>query len=115
MKNFNRITVTGNAGSDPDMRYTPSGSAVTTFSLANNQGYGDNQKTIWFRIKCWNKLAESVNQYVEKGKALLVDGRLSVDEWEGQDGKHTTVEITANDVIFLSSPKQETQEDKDFL
>ncbi|HQX14919.1 MAG TPA: single-stranded DNA-binding protein, partial [Anaerolineales bacterium] len=105
----------GNVGKDPEMRYTPSGQAVTSFSVATNRQYttgnGEQVKeTIWFRISTWGKTAETCNQYVKKGMKVLVEGRLTPDKttggpriWTKQDGSAgASFEVTANTVRFLS-------------
>ena len=88
---FNKITIIGNLGSDPEMRYTPSGSAVTSFSVATNRRYTRNGETVdeteWFRVNAWGRLAETTNQYLEKGSLVYVEGRLSSRPWQTQDGQ----------------------------
>ncbi len=104
---LNKIMVIGNLGADPEMRYTPSGSAVTNFSLATNRSYTTSdgerrEETEWFRIVAWNQLAEQVNQYLSKGRRAYVEGRLRSSSWEGQDGQtRFRNEIIANTVLFL--------------
>lgn len=113
---YQKIIVTGNLGRDPEMRYTPSGQAVTSFSVAVNESYtnanGEKvKKTIWFRVTAWGKQAEICNQYLKKGQQVLVDGRMSADPatggpkiWTKQDGSTgSSFEITASTVRFLSS------------
>lgn len=77
---FNKITIIGNLGTDPEMRYMPSGDAVTSFSVATNRRYrtrdGENRdETEWFRVNAWGRLAETTNQYLEKGSLVYVEGR----------------------------------------
>ena len=109
---LNRMTAIGNLGSDPEMRYTPNGSPVTTFSIAVNRVFNTqdgerHEETEWFRVVAWNQLAESCNQYLSKGQKVYVDGRLRTDRWEGRDGTpRTTVEIVAQNVVFLSRPNE---------
>ena len=104
---LNKIMVIGNLGTDPEMRYTPSGSAVTNFSMATNRSYTTSdgerrEETEWFRIVAWNQLAEQVNQYLTKGRRAYVEGRLRSTSWEGQDGQtRFRNEIIANTVLFL--------------
>jgi single-strand DNA-binding protein len=113
---YQKIIITGNLGRDPEMRYTPSGQAVTSFSVAVNESYtnanGEKvKKTIWFRVTAWGKQAEICNQYLKKGQMVLVDGRMSADPntggpkiWTKQDGSSgSSFEITASTVRFLSS------------
>jgi single-strand DNA-binding protein len=113
---YHTIIVVGNLGRDPEMRYTPSGQAVTNFSVATNREYtassGEKVKeTTWFRISAWGRLAETTNQYLRKGSRVLVEGRLTPDQatggpriWNRQDGTPAaSYEITANTVRFLST------------
>ena len=113
---YQTIVIAGNVGRDPEMRYTPSGTAVTSFSVAVNESYTNNngekvKKTVWFRVSAWGKQAEICNQYVKKGQMILVEGRLTGDQatggprvWTGQDGQpRASFEITASVVRFLSS------------
>src|SRR5512139_2691036 len=113
---FHTIIIVGNVGKDPEMRYTPSGQAVTVFSVATHRQYttgsGEQVKeTIWFRITTWGKQAEICNQYVKKGSKVLVEGRLNPDQstggpriWNDQSGSpRASFEVTANTVRFLSS------------
>ena len=113
---FHTIIIVGNVGRDPEMRYTPSGQAVTSFSVATNRQYTNNngetiKETIWFRVSAWGKQAEICNQYLKKGSKVLVEGRLTPDKetggpriWNGQDGTaRASYEITAQTVRFLTS------------
>lgn len=113
---FHTIIVVGNVGRDAEMRYTPSGAAVASFSVATNRQYtasnGEQVKeTVWFRVSAWGKQAEVCNQYVKKGMKVLVEGRLNADPnsggpriWTGQDGSsRASFEVTAATVRFLSS------------
>jgi single-strand DNA-binding protein len=79
---YQTIIIAGNVGRDPEMRYTPSGQAVTSFSVATNRQYTNNngetvKETIWFRISAWGKTGETCNQYLKKGSKVLVEGRLT--------------------------------------
>jgi single-strand DNA-binding protein len=113
---YQKIIIIGNLGREPEMRYTPSGQAVTSFSVAVNETYtnanGEKvKKTIWFRVTTWGKQAETCNQYLKKGQQVLVDGRMNADPATGgpkiftrQDGTAgSSFEITAQTVRFLSS------------
>jgi single-strand DNA-binding protein len=108
---LNKMLVIGNVGRDPEMRYTPSGSAVTSFSLAVNRRYtppnGEPQEeTEWFDITAWNRLAETCNNYVTRGMKIYVEGRLRSRSWVGQDGQtRFRNEIVANTVTFLNRPQ----------
>jgi single-strand DNA-binding protein len=108
-----QILITGNLGGDPEMRYTPNGKAVTNFSVADNRKFttADGQakeETIWFRVQCWERLAETANQYLKKGAHVLVLGELIADErggpkiWQAQDGTaRASFEVRAQRVEFL--------------
>ncbi len=107
MVSVNRMIVIGNLGSDPEMRFTPSGQPVTSFRVATNYRYtaadGERrEETEWFTIVCWRKLAEQCNQYLTKGRLVYVEGRLKMNTWEGQDGQQRSRnEIIADRVNFL--------------
>jgi single-strand DNA-binding protein len=106
MVSVNKIIVVGNLGSEPEMRFTPNGKAVTSFSVAVNSIYTSNgekkQETEWLAVQTWGKSAESCNQYLHKGALVYVEGRLHTHTWSGQDGvKHSRNEIIANNVSFL--------------
>ncbi len=112
---YHTIIIVGNLGKDPEMRYTPSGQAVTNFNVATSRKYTGSdgalvQETIWFRVSVWGKQAETTNQYLRKGSKVLVEGRLIPDPktggpkiWQGQNGPGASFEISANTVRFLSS------------
>ena len=107
MASLNKIMLIGNVGSDPEMRYTPNGRAVTSFRMATNYRYSGpdgerKEETEWFRVSVWGKQAESCNQFLSKGRRVYVEGRLRSRNWEGQDGQmRTSLEVSANRVIFL--------------
>src|SRR5438128_9493411 len=105
---LNKCMIIGNVGRDPEMRYTPTGSAVTSFSVAVNRTWtgqeGPQKETEWFNIVTWNKLAENCSQYVKKGSSVYVEGRLKTRSWDGTDGqKHYRTELIAQTVEFLDS------------
>jgi single-strand DNA-binding protein len=106
---LNKIMVIGNLGSDPEMRYTPSGVPVTTFRIATSRKFttrdGESrEETEWFRVVAWNRLAEQCNQYLTKGRRVYAEGRLKSDTWVGNDGQNRfTNEINAFTVLFLDS------------
>ena len=113
---YHTIIVVGNLGRDPEMRYTPSGQAVTNFNVATNRQYTASdgnlvKETIWFRVSAWGKQAETCNQYLRKGSKVLVEGRLNPDPstggprlWTRQDGSSAaSYEVSAGTVRFLSS------------
>src|SRR5512136_405617 len=120
---FQTIILAGNLGRDPEMRYTPSGQAVTSFSVATNRQWTNNngetvKETVWFRVSAWGKLAETCNQFLKKGSKVLVEGRLTADPdsggprvWTAQDGKpRASFEVNAQTVRFLSSRTDSTGE-----
>ena len=107
MAGLNKIMVIGNLGADPEMRYTPNGNPVTSFSIATNRSWTSSdgerkEETEWFRVVAWNQLAERANQFLAKGRRAYVEGRLKSSQFEGQDGqvRHTN-EIIANQIMFL--------------
>jgi len=117
---FQTIIIVGRLGKDPEMRYTPNGQAVTSFSMATDRRWTDSngvkqKETAWFRVSVWGKMAESTNQYLKKGSQVIVEGRLNVDPKTGgprifnrQDGTAgASFEVTASAVRFLT-PKSET-------
>ena len=104
---MNKIIVIGNLGRDPEMRYTPNGQSVTSFSIASNRRYtvGGEQReeTEWFNVSAWGRLGETCNQYLTKGRQVYVEGRLRSRSYEGRDGQTRFVnEINATDIHFLS-------------
>ena len=105
---MNKIVVIGNLGRDPEMRYTPNGQGVTSFSVASNRRYTtaageQREETEWFNVSAWGRLAELCNQYLTKGRQVYVEGRLSSRSYEGRDGQMRFVnEIRLTDVQFLS-------------
>ena len=117
---YHKITIAGNLGRDPEMRFLPSGQAVTNINVATNRVYNDSNgqkitETIWFRVSVWGSMGEAVNQYLKKGSKVLVDGRLNVDPETGgprvftrNDGTTgASYEITAQNVVFLSSRSED--------
>lgn len=110
---FHKVILVGNLGRDPEMRYTPSGTAVTNLSVATNRRFTDSsgetrEETIWFRVSVWGRQAETVNQYLRKGRQVLVEGRLVPDEngnpriWNRQDGTPAaSFEVSAIEIRFL--------------
>jgi single-strand DNA-binding protein len=110
MASLNKVMVIGNLGTDPEMRFTPSGNPVTSFSIATSwmstTPEGERrQETEWFTVVAWSKLAEQCNQFLSKGRRAYVEGRLRTRSWEGQDGQRRyRTEIVANRVIFLDRP-----------
>lgn len=102
---YHRTIIVGRAGGDPQMRYTPDGTPVTSLSVAVNTGYGDKKRTVWYRVSCWRKTAEAVNQYVVKGALLLCEGELTEPKpYQAKDGEwRASLDLVAHTVKFLSS------------
>ena len=109
-KDLNKVMLTGYLGADPEMRYTPQGSAVTTFRVASGRSWKSSdgsahEETEWFRCVAWDKLGEICNQYLTKGTRVYIEGRLRTNKWQdketGQDRYST--EVIASDMIILSS------------
>ena len=107
MPSLNKIIIIGNVGNEPEMRFTPNGKPVTTFTVATNWVYTSpdgerRQETEWFNVVAWNRLAEQCNQFLGKGRLVYAEGRLHTRTWEGQDGQpRSRMEVVANRVIFL--------------
>ena len=104
---YQHVVIVGNLGRDPEMRYTPSGVPVTSFTVAVNRKWKNQngelqEKTTWFRVTAWRKLAEMCNEYLSKGRLVLVEGEIDASAWIGQDGEpRATLELTAQNVRFL--------------
>jgi len=117
---YQKLIIAGNLGRDPEMRYLPSGQAVTNINVATNRVYTDSNgqkvtETIWFRVSIWGARGETVNQYLKKGSKVLVEGRINADPETGgprvftrNDGSTgSSFEMTANNVVFLSSKSED--------
>ena len=107
---YQQITLIGNLGRDPEMRYTPSGTAVTNFSVATSRSWtgqdGQRQdKTVWFRVAAWDRLAETCNQYLTKGQKVLVVGEVEEpDVWTDREGNsRASLDVRARTVRFLNT------------
>ena len=117
---MHKILVIGNVGSDPEMRYTPNGSAVTSFSVATNRRYTTSageqkEETEWFKVSAWNKLAETCNQYVVKGMKVYVEGRVSSSAWTDKEGQsRSSLEINCSDVQFLTRVNTDQNDSESF-
>lgn len=117
---FQNTIIAGNLGRDPEMRYTPSGTAVTNFTVAVNRRFTDREgnkqeKVTWFRVTAWNKLAEICNEYLHKGDSVLVEGDVAVSAWSADDGSpRATLELTAKTVRFFGSKGHEAHTDESF-
>jgi single-strand DNA-binding protein len=110
---FNKITLVGNLGRDPELRYTAQGTPVCSFSMATNERRKDKtgemqDQTTWFRVTLWGRQAETASQYLTKGKPVYIEGRLRVEEWTDRDGKpRYTLEVHATDMQFIGGARAE--------
>lgn len=113
MRGVNKVTIIGNVGNDPEMKYTASGTAVAKFSVATNESWTskDGQKqerTEWHRIVAWARLAEICGQYLTKGNVVYLEGNLRTNKWEDKDGNtRYTTEIHAREMEFLGGGGRE--------
>jgi len=107
-KSQNKVMLIGNLGRDPEMRYTPSGRAVTTFPLATTRNWKSadgeqHSETEWFNIVVWGSIAEICKKCLQKGQSVYIEGRVQTRRWEDQEGiKHLTIEVIANDMLMLN-------------
>ena len=112
-RGLNKVMIIGHLGRDPEMRYTPAGKPVTTFTVAVSRSWNTNDgerhsETEWFNIVAFGSLAETCKQYLNKGKQVYVDGRLQTRRWDDKEGvKHTSVEIVANEMIMLGDRRDQ--------
>ena len=110
-KSLNKIMLIGNLGRDPEMRFTPSGRPVTTFTLATSRSWKaadgeQHSETEWFSIVVWGNMAETCKKCLQKGQMIYVEGRLQTRRWDDQDGHtHITLEVVANDMMLLGERK----------
>lgn len=114
-RSLNRAQIIGNLTRDPELRYTPNGTAVCSFSVATNRNWttdsGEKREEVEFhRVVAWNKLAEICSQYLVKGRKVFLEGRLSTRSWNAQDGtQKSTTEIIITDMILLDSKRTEEE------
>lgn len=107
MGSVNKVILVGNLGRDAELRYTPGGAAVATLNLATTEVWNDRnnqrqEKTEWHRVVLWGKQAESLQEYLTKGKQIFVEGRLQTRQWDDKDGnKRYTTEIKADRITLL--------------
>ena len=110
---FNKITIVGNLGREPELRYTPQGTAVCNFSIATNEKKRDKSGemqdvTTWFRVTLWSKQAENAAKYLKKGSPVYVEGRLRIEEWTDREGKERyTLEVQGSDMQFIGSGRSD--------
>jgi single-strand DNA-binding protein len=110
---FNKVILVGNLGRDPELRYTPQGTPVCSFTMATNERRKDRtgemqDHTTWFRVTLWGRQAETASQYLTKGRPVYIEGRLRVEEWTDRDGKQRhTLEVHATDMQFIGARGEE--------
>ncbi len=115
-RGLNKVMIIGNLGRDPEMRYTPSGQPVTSFSVATTRTWTNaegkrQEETEWFNVVAWGGLAEVCKQRLRKGHQVYIEGRLQTRGWEDEEGrKHFRTELVAQEMILLSSPRHAAQE-----
>lgn len=111
-RGLNKVMIIGRVGRDPEMRYTPSGRPVSTFSLATSRSWntadgGKRTETEWFNVVAWSNLAEICKQFLVKDRLIYVEGRLQTRHWEDPEGnKHSSIEIVANEMIMLDERRE---------
>jgi len=116
-RGLNKVMIIGQLGRDPEMRYTPSGRPVTSFSLSSSRSWttsdGDRrEETEWFNVVSWGSLAEICKQHLHKGRQVYVEGRLQTRGWEDQEGKkHYRIEVVANEMIILDDRRGESADE----
>jgi single-strand DNA-binding protein len=114
-RGLNKVMLIGHLGRDPEMRYTPSGRPVTTFTIATSRTWNTSDgerhtETEWFNIVAWGNLAEICKQYLTKGQQVYIEGRLQTRRWEDTEGgKHTSIEVVANEMMMLGERRDNTQ------
>ncbi len=116
-RGLNKVQLIGRLGRDPEMRYTPSGRPVTTFSVGTTRKWNTSEgerktETEWFNVVTWSNLAEICNQYLKKGGLVYIEGRLQNRQWDDAEGiKHFATEIVANEMIMLDSRRDSSIND----
>lgn len=119
-RGLNKVMIIGRLGRDPEMRYTPSGRPVTTFSIAANRSWQSadgerHEETEWFNVVAWGNLAEICNQHLSRGQQVYVEGRLQTRRWEDEEGKtHYATEVVAREMIMLGERKSGAVQDFEF-
>lgn len=112
---FNKVILVGNLGGDPELRYTPKGDPVCSFSMATNERRKDKagelqDHTTWFRVTLWGRRAENASQYLVKGRPVYIEGRLRVEEWTDRDGKSRhTLEVNGTEMQFIGGNRDEEE------
>lgn len=103
---FQTVVICGNLGKDPEMKYTATGTAVTTFSVAVNRKVKELEEVEWFNVVLWDKLAETASQYLQKGREVIIQGEMKTRNWQGQDGaKHYRTELIGRTMQFVGAKR----------
>jgi len=111
---FNRVIVLANLTRDIELRYTPAGTAVAKIGIAINDRYKDQDKTVFIDVIAFGKLAETCNEYLQKGRQVLIEGKLSQNRWETEEGeKRSKIEIIAQSVRFMSQGSQRNEKQEE--
>jgi len=111
-RGLNKVMIIGHLGRDPEMRYTPSGRPVTTFTVATSRSWNTSDgerhsETEWFNVVAWGNLAEICKQYLSKGQQVYIEGRLQTRRWDDSEGvKHVSIEIVANEMMILGDRRE---------
>lgn len=101
---FQSLSLVGRLGTDPEMRYTPTGTPVTNFSVATDVGYGENKKTVWFKATAWRKTAEIANQYLAKGDTVAIQGEVGLETYTTNSGEsRANLTVTINHLSFVNT------------
>ena len=116
-KSVNKVILIGNLGKDPEVKYTPNGTAIAKFSLATNERYKDKEgnwqdRTEWHRVIAWQRLAEIAGEYLKKGRSVYIEGRIQTRSWDDKQSgqKKYMTEIVANDLVLLGGRGEGTAE-----
>ncbi len=118
-RGLNKVMIIGHLGRDPEMRYTPSGRPVTTFSVAVSRSWNSSDgerrsETEWFKVVAWGNLAEICKKYLIKGQQVYIEGRLQTRRWEDKEGQNrTSVEVVANEMTMLGERRDRSQNNDD--
>jgi len=113
-RGLNKVQIIGHLGKEPEMRYTPSGKPVTTFSVAVSRSWNSadgerHSETEWFNVVAWGNLAEICKKYLTKGQQVYIEGRLQTRRWDDKEGvKHTSIEVVANEMMMLGDRKDQS-------
>lgn len=114
-RGLNKVMIIGHLGRDPEMRYTPSGRPVTSFSVATSRNWttaeGERRsETEWFNVVAWGSLAEICNQYLKKGQQVYIEGRMQTRRWEDEEGnKRSSTEVVAREMIMLGERREKAE------